>query len=30
MPTIPVIPDKIVPSDKEYYHGVHVVLYFYK
>ena len=28
--TIPVIPDETVPSEKGYYHGVHVVLYFYK
>ena len=30
MPTIPVIPDETVPSDKGYYHGVHGVLNFLK
>ena len=30
MPTIPVIPDETVTSEKRCYHGVHVVLNFHK
>ena len=29
-PTIPVMPDEIIPLYKVYYDGVHVVLYFSK
>ena len=30
VPTIPVIPDEAVPSEKGYHHGVHLLLYFHK
>ena len=30
VPMIPVVPDEIFPSEKVYYNGVRVVLYFHK
>ena len=30
MPTIPVIPDEAVPSEKGYHNGVHLVIYYHK
>ena len=30
VPTIPLIPDEIFTLEKEYYHGVHVVLHLNK